>query len=418
MLLAHSSTILIWAISLASILCMLLRPRRIAEAYWACGGGILLVLTRLLPLPQAAHAVYEGLDVYLFLTGMMILAELAREEKVFDWVADVAAQHARNSPGRLFVLIYLVGTAVTAFLSNDATAVVLTPAVLAVVRRAKVNPKPYLLACAFIANAASFVFPISNPANLVVFGQRMPALGTWLRIFLLPSVASILVTFLCLRWISRKELRGKMRGEIERVLLSTEGKLALVGLGIAAAALVASSAFGLSLGAPTCCAAVCAMAVVAWRDRSIPLKVAKGVSWSVLPLVAGLFVIVEALQNAGLLSLGLAGLRALAEPAAWAAKGIAAFTVALLSNGMNNLPVALMSGAAIRHAQETSVVAHAILIGVDLGPNLSVTGSLATILWLIALRREKVEITPWEFFKLGIIVMPLSLIASLLVLWN
>jgi arsenical pump membrane protein len=92
--------------------------------------------------------------------------------------------------------------------------------------------------------------------------------------------------------------------------------------------------------------------------------------------------------------------------------------VAFLSNGMNNLPVALMGGAAIRHAQETSIVAHAILIGVDLGPNLSVTGSLATILWLIALRREKVEITAWEFFKIGAIAMPVALIASLLFLWD
>ncbi len=415
---AHVSTVLVWAISLASILCMLLRPRRIAEAYWACGGGTLLILIRLIPLPQAAHAVFEGLDVYLFLTGMMILAELAREEGVFDWVADVAAQHARNSPGRLFGLIYLVGTLVTALLSNDATAVVLTPAVLAVVRRAKVDPKPYLLACAFIANAASFVFPISNPANLVIFDQHMPPLGMWLRIFLLPSSASILLTFLCLRWVSRKELRGEMRGEVKRVLLSTEGKLALVGLAIAAATLVSSSALGLSLGAPTCCAGIFAMAVVAWRDRSIPLKVAKGVSWSVLPLVAGLFVIVEALQNAGLLRLGLTGLRELAATTTWVAKGTAALVVALVSNGMNNLPVGLMSGAAIRHAQETSVVAHGILIGVDLGPNLSVTGSLATILWLIALRREKVEITAWEFFKIGMIAMPVALIGSLLVLWN
>ena len=414
----HVSAVLIWTISLASILCMLLRPRRIGEAYWACGGGILLVLTRLIPLPQAAHAVYEGLDVYLFLTGMMILAELAREEGVFDWVADVAAHHAGNSPGRLFVLIYLVGTLVTALLSNDATAVVLTPAVLAVVRRAKVDPAPYLLACAFVANAASFIFPISNPANLVIFDQHMPPLGMWLRIFILPSSASILVTFLCLRWASRKELRGEIRGEVKRVLLSTEGKLALVGLAIAAAALVSSSALGLSLGAPTCCAAVFAMAVVAWRDRSIPLKVAKGMSWSVLPLVAGLFVIVEALQNAGLLRLGLTGLRALAKTTTWFAKGTAALVVALLANGMNNLPVGLMSGAATRHAQETRVVAHAILIGVDLGPNLSVTGSLATILWLIALRREKVEITAWEFFKIGMIAMPVALIGSLLVLWN
>ena len=415
---AHPSTVLIWIISLVSILCMLLRPRRIPEVYWVCGGGLLLVLTRLVALRQATHAVYEGLDIYLFLTGMMILAELAREEGVFDWAADVAAQHARKSPGRLFILIYLVGTLVTALLSNDATAVVLTPAVLAVVRRAQVDPKPYLLACAFIANAASFVFPISNPANLVIFEQHMPALGTWLRIFLLPSSASILVTFLCLRRVSRKQLQGEMRGGVKQVFLSTEGKLALAGLALAAAALLSSSALGFSLGAPTCCAAVFAIAIVAWRDRSAPRKVAKGVSWSVLPLVAGLFVIVEALQNAGLLRLGLMGLQGLADTAPWVAKGSAAVVVALLSNGMNNLPIGLISGAAIQHSQGASVVAHAILIGVDLGPNLSVTGSLATILWLIALRRENVEITAREFFKIGVIAMPLALIASLLVLWN
>lgn len=414
----HLSTILIWTISLASILCMLLRPWRIAEAYWACAGGILLVVGRLIPRPQAAHAVYEGWDVYLFLAGMVILAEVAREEGVFEWAADVAAQHAKNSPRRLFLLIYLVGALVTALLSNDATAVVLTPAVLAVVRRARVDPKPYLLACAFIANAASFVFPISNPANLVVFDRHMPPLGMWSRIFLLPSAASILVTYLCLRWLSRKALCGEMKRDVARVMLSTEGKLALGGLAIAAGALISSSALGLSLGTPTCCAAVFAMAVVAWRDRSIPLRIAKGVSWSVLPLVAGLFVIVEALQNAGLLSLGLRGLQALAQTSTWIAKGTAAFLVALLANGMNNLPVGLMSGAAIRHAQATGILSHAILIGVDLGPNLSVTGSLATILWLIALRREKVEITAWEFFKVGVIAMPLTLIASLLMLWH
>ena len=418
MQIAHASTLLIWTISLASILCMLLRPRRIAEAYWVCGGAILLILARLIPLPQAMHAVYEGSDVYLFFAGMMILAEVAREEGVFEWVADVAAQHARNSPLRLFALIYLLGAVVTALLSNDATAVVLTPAVLAVVRRAKADPKPYLLACAFIANAASFVFPISNPANLVVFDQHMPPLVLWLRIFLLPSVASILVTFLCLCGLSRKQLREELRGEAEQALLTTEGKLALVGLAVAAVALISCSALGLSLGAPTGAAALFAMAVVTWRNRSIPLRVAKGVSWSVLPLVAGLFVIVEALQNAGLQSLGLAGMRTLAETTSWLAKGTAAFGVALLSNGMNNLPVALMSGAAVRHAQETSIVAHAMLIGVDLGPNLSVTGSLATILWLIALRREKVQITAGEFFKIGVIAMPLALIASLLLLWN
>ena len=108
----------------------------------------------------------------------------------------------------------------------------------------------------------------------------------------------------------------------------------------------------------------------------------------------------------------------LAHGPGWFAKGAPAFAVALAANGMNNLPVGLMSGAAIRHAPESGIVAHAILIGVDLGPNLSVTGSLATILWLIELRREKVEITAWEFLKVGMIAMPLALLGSLLVLRN
>jgi arsenical pump membrane protein len=180
-----------------------------------------------------------------------------------------------------------------------------------------VDSKPYLLACAFIANAASFIFPISNPANLVVFHQHMPPLLLWLRIFLLPSVASILLTYLGLRRLSQKRLRGEMRGRAERALLSTEGKLALVGLAVAAATLISSSALGLSVGAPSCAAALFAMAVVTWRNRSIPLRVAKGVSWSVLPLVAGLFAIVEALQNAGWQRLGLLELRTLSETSRW-----------------------------------------------------------------------------------------------------
>jgi len=201
------------------------------------------------------------------------------------------------------------------------------------------------------------------------------------------------------------------------VLLSREGKLAFAGLAIGAAVLVYSSALGFPLGVPTCCAATFATVIVAWGDKGIPRKVVRGISWSVLPLVAGLFVIVEALQNAGLLRLGVLGLQALARTSAWQAKGIAAIVVALLSNGMNNLPVALMSGAAIRHAQQSSAVAHAILIGVDLAQSLR-GRSLATILWLIALRRERVEISAWEFLKVGMIAMPAALIAALLFLWN
>jgi arsenical pump membrane protein len=406
----------VWIISLSSILAMLLRPRKIAEAWWVCAGALLLIALRLVPLTRAAHAVREGLDVYLFLAGMMILAEMAREEGVFDWAAALAATHARGSSRRLFLLIYCVGVVVTALLSNDATAVVLTPAVLAVVRHAQVRPRSHLLACAFIANAASFVFPISNPANLVVFGRGLPPLSAWLGVFLLPSLASIVVTFAALSWCERSDLSSPIVAAPHAEPLTTEGRLALTGLLLAAAALITASALGLSLGAPTCCAAVFALAVVAFRNPRILRSVFTGVSWSVLPLVAGLFVIVEALQGVGLLRAGLAGISASAHMPAWLAKGAFAFAVALASNGMNNLPVGLMSGAALRQMNHPAPLTHAVLIGVDLGPNLSVTGSLATILWLIALRRENVEITAWEFLKVGVVAMPLALIASLLAL--
>src|SRR5580700_1969360 len=189
-----------------SIVLMLIRPRNIPEVYWIGAGVFLLLILRLMPLPLAGRAVAKALDVCLFLIGMMLLSELAREHGVFDWLSSVALRSANGSCSRLFALVYAVGTLVTIFMSNDATAVVLTPAILTAVRKTKVQPLPYLFVCAFIANAASFVLPISNPANLVVFHNGMPPLGQWLLSFGVPSVLSVVSTFAIMRWIFRKEL--------------------------------------------------------------------------------------------------------------------------------------------------------------------------------------------------------------------
>ena len=179
---------------------VVMRPRGWPEAIWAVLGAAAVVLLGLLPFGGALAAAARGLDVYLFLTGMMLLSETARRERLFDWLAVEAVLRARGSPRRLFLLVYGVGTLVTVFMSNDATAVVLTPAVFAAASKAKLEPLPYVYVCAFIANAASFVLPISNPANLVVFDGMMPALADWLARFALPSLVSIAVTYAMLRW--------------------------------------------------------------------------------------------------------------------------------------------------------------------------------------------------------------------------
>src|SRR5471030_2451739 len=195
-----SPQITTWIIAALATAGVIVRPFGLPEAIWAVAGAALLVVLHLISPRDALTGIGKGVDVYLFLTGMMLLAEIALQEGLFDWLAAHAARRAKGSASRLFLLVYIVGTIVTTFLSNDATAVVLTPAVAAAVKTAKAEtPLPYLLVCAFIANAASFVLPISNPANLVIYGSHMPPLLQWLPRYALPSAVSIVATYLTLR---------------------------------------------------------------------------------------------------------------------------------------------------------------------------------------------------------------------------
>ncbi len=424
---AHITLLLIVALS---ILLMLTRPRGIAEAWWVCSGALLLVALQLVPPGAAAHAVAQGTDVYLFLIGMMLVSELARAYGVFDWVAASAVSHARGSAARLFLLIYLAGTAVTIFLSNDATAVVLTPAILVAMHKATAGcddaarrsvTLPYLFACALIANAASFVLPISNPANLVVFRDGMPPLARWLALFAVPSVLSIVATYAVLRWRFRRDLAKPIATVEKTPALSPEGRMVVLGLGVMIAVLLAASAMKLDLGLPTCLAALVLVAAVSVRARKSPLPLAKAVSWPTLALVAGLFVMVNAVESLGALGITthwIGAARSLGAAGGTLATGM---VVGLANNLVNNLPLGLIVGATVHAAGFAApsapalerLLASAVLIGVDLGPNLSVTGSLATILWLLALRKEKIEVTGWQFLRVGLIAMPVAMLAAL-----
>ncbi len=406
--------LVVWLIAAVSTAAVITRPFRLPEAVWAVSGAVLLVAPGLLPWRDALRAVGRGADVYLFLTGMMLLSEIARREGLFDWLAALAARRANGSAPRLFLLVYGVGVVVTAFLSNDAAAVVLTPAVFAATRAAKVrDPLPYLFACAFVANAASFVLPISNPANLVLYASRTPPLPAWLARFALPSLLAVAATYAALRLAQRASLRDPIQTGIEQPGLSRGGRIAACGIGLTAAVLLAASSLDVRLGLPTAVAGALAAAAVLAAAREAPWGVLRGVSWAVLPLVAGLFVLVEGLGRTGVLA-RLAGLlrdAAQSSPrgAAWGAGAL----VAVASNLVNNLPAGLVAADAVTQAHPPQAVTDALLVGVDLGPNLSVTGSLATILWLAALRRDGQEVGFWQFLRLGALVAPPALLLAL-----
>jgi len=392
---------------------MLIRPRNVPEVYWISAGVLLLLGLRLITLKLTERALVKALDVCLFLIGMMLLSELAREHGVFDWLSSIAIRKAKGSCLRLFALVYGIGTIVTILMSNDATAVVLTPAILTAVRKARVQPLPYLFVCAFIANAASFVLPISNPANLVVFQGAMPPLTRWLLAFGVPSVLSIVTTFYVLRWLFRTELQPRIDHEAEDHRLNSNGKLVVGSVALMVAVLLAASFFGKDLGLPTCLAALFITAVVCIKEKSNPLTLAREISWETLALVGGLFVMVDAMESIGAMEHTKHWL-AQAETLGIAAGQLATgFVVGVANNLMNNLPLGLIAGSTVHAAHVSGALADAVLIGVDLGPNLSVTGSLATILWLIALRREKLHVNFWDFFRIGVVAMPVALMAAL-----
>jgi arsenical pump membrane protein len=393
---------------------VLARPWRTSEAIWAVGGAVLLAALGLLPLADVWRAIGEGGDVYLFLAGMMLLSEVARREGLFDAVAAFAVNRASGSAWRLFALVYGAGVVITVFMSNDATAVVLTPAVFAAARRAKTEPLPHLFACAFIANAASFVLPISNPANLVLYADHTPPLAAWLARFALPSAAAIVATFAALAWAERGDLNTACESAVPVVPITRGGWVAVAGLGCTVTVLLVVSALDRPLGLPTAIMGALTAAVVLIARRASPLPLLLGISWSILPLVAGLFVMVAALRRIGAIS-ALAGVlrQVTSQLGSTEAGGAAGALVAFVCNLVNNLPAGLVASAASAQAQSPRNVIDALMIGVDLGPNLSVTGSLATILWLAAIRREGEHVSAWRFLKTGVIVMPPALLLAL-----
>ena len=405
--------ILISFIVAISILFMLIRPRNVPEVYWVSAGVVVLLGLRLITFRLAERAFIMALDVCLFLIGMMLLSELAREHGVFDWLSSIAIRKSQGSCLRLFGLVYAIGTMVTILMSNDATAVVLTPAILAAVRRARVQPLPYLFVCAFIANAASFVLPISNPANLVVFQGAMPPLAKWMLAFGVPSLLSIATTFLVLRRLFQDDLRASLDSAVEEIRLNANGKLVVASVGVIVAVLLIASWEGKDLGMPTCLAALSVTLLVCLKEKANPLTLAREISWETLALVVGLFILVDAMEMIGAMEYTRRWLADAAHLGLAASQMLTGFAVGIANNLVNNLPLGLIAGNTVQASPATGSVANAVLIGVDLGPNLSITGSLATILWLIALRREKLNVSFWDFFRVGVIAMPVALFAAL-----
>jgi arsenical pump membrane protein len=217
-----------------------------------------------------------------------------------------------------------------------------------------------------------------------------------------------------LRLYFRRELASTLQPDDSgHAALTPAGKLVLFGLALVVIVLLITSALDKNLGLPTFIAATVICAITLLHTRSSPAPLLRHISWSTLALVGALFVLVEAVQSIGALAFtqhALLAAQHLTAPIAALAVG---FTVGIANNLVNNLPLGLIAANTLTLTHTQGLLKDIVLIAVDLGPNLSVTGSLATILWLLALRREGLNVTFFDFLKAGLLVMPLALLAGI-----
>ncbi len=396
-------------IAVAAIVLVGLRPKGIPEWVWAIAGAVVLLVLGFEPPGSALRAIGDQWNVLLFILGLMGISAAAECSGLFEWIADVVLERAGGSRRRLFIAIFLAGGMLTVLLSNDATAIVFTPVVFRAVAKRGIDALPYLYACTFVADTASFGLPFSNPANLLVV--RQPQLVPYALHLGPPMLAALAINLAVFLWLFRNEVRGRYRIEPSPGL-KPHGKRALAAMLGVAVAYVGALLAGWPLGPVALFGAIVVLAAGAVGPR----QAFERIGWSTFVLLAGLFVLLDAVARAGLVGWALGGLHDAARDGPFATILAAAFGSALASNVLNNLPVAIVSGAIAAHAG-SGWLNYALIAGVDLGPNLTTMGSLATILWLAVLRERGLEVSPLEYLRLGLSVVPAMLLVTSLWLW-
>lgn len=348
-------------------------------------------------------------NVLLFIFGLMCLSGAAEESGAFALVAEWTLRSGRGSLRRLFVVLFATGAALTMLLSNDATAIVFTPIVYRAMKSRGIDAMPFLFACTFVADTASFGLPFANPANVLVLPR--PHALEYVTQLGVPQVAAIAINLGVFLLVFRSRLRGRYETEGEEAAQPAAGRTlaALCGVGVAYAG-------ALALQWPLGPVAVAGAFATVLAARLPVRQVLRHVGWRTFALLVVLFVLVDLLSRTHFFAWTLHELDVARSHGTLAGVASAAVATALLSTVLNNLPVAVLASYVAAHAS-WHPVAYALVAGVDLGPNLTTMGSLSTILWLGALRRRGVVVSPLEYLRLGLLVVPPMLAVTILWLW-
>lgn len=383
------------------------RPRNLPEATAAVPAALVVLATGLLAPAAAWDEVRELGPTVGFLAAVLVLAHLADAEGVFRWAGGLLAHHSRHRPRRLFALVVLAATATTAVLSLDATVVLLTPVVLDTARRLGARPAPHAFACAHLANSGSLLLPVANLTNLLALQASGLTFLGFAGLMLLPQLAVLLVEYAGLRLT----FRGDLAVPADPVAPEDAAPVPRIALAVLTATLLGFAASS-PLGVEPVWVAVAGAGALAVRTLITRRTRVRDVVAAASPVFC-LFVLALGVVVAAVTQRGLGDLVAGLLPAGTsfgALLGLAA-VAAVLANLVNNLPATLILLAALGPAPAVGAVL-AVLIGVNVGPNLTPVGSLATLLWRRVLAARGVPAPLGTFTVAGLATVPLGVVAG------
>ncbi|MGH3290682.1 MAG: SLC13 family permease [Trebonia sp.] len=399
-----------------------IKPRGWPEAVAAVPAAVLLIATGAIPCRDALAEAKQLGPVIGFLAAVLVIAQMCADEGLFRACGAWMASRSGGQPRRLLVLVFAVAALTTAVLSLDATVVLLTPVVFVTAARLRIRSRPHMYACTHLANSASLLLPVSNLTNLLAFSASGLSFGRFAALMALPWLAAVGAEYVALSLFFRADLNAAVKQEAPQEeapqeLDGTAGDAAIPAFTIAVVALtLAGFAVASAAGVNPAWAALAGATVLAVRGlaqrRTGLVGLARAADAPFLVFVLCLGIVVRAVVDNGL-SGALHPLVA-SGTSLPALLGVAAVS-AVLANVINNLPAVLVLIPLAAPSGAGAVLA--VLLGVNIGPNLTYTGSLATLLWRRILHQHGSAPSLREFTTLGLLTVPAGLALAVLALW-
>ena len=404
-------TLLLALLSLAVVLAFAVaRPRGWPEAFAAVPAVVLLIAVGAISMHDAAAEAARLSRVVAFLDAVLLLAKMCDDEGLFE-AAGAAMARGRAGSQRLLRQVFVIAATITAVLSLDATVVLLTPVVMTTVRRLRAPVRPHAYATAHLANAASLLLPVSNLTNLLAFHAAKVSFTKFTLVMALPWLAAVGTVYVVFRVFFHRDLAVQPDPPEDEPAPSVP-VFALVVVGLTLAGFVIAEAAGVAPAwAALAGATVMAIRSLA-RRHTTAAAIVRAVNVPFLVFVLALGVVVQAVMDNG-----VADRMGAVLPSGSGLLALLGFALvaAVLANIVNNLPATLVLVPLAAPSGPPAVLA--VLIGVNIGPNLTYVGSLSNLLWRSVLRRYDVSASVGEYTRLGLCTVPTALVAAVLALW-